>query len=293
MAKELIENARRGNLFHLDPSKIVIVGLDDDDGPEHELYDERIKLPLSESMILSVMALGVQQTVRVSVRNGVPLVVDGRQRVRAAREANARLAAAGEPLLTVKVEGENYAKVSPERLMSTMVALNEIRRDDDVLVKAAKADRMRARGIPDKDIAVAFGVTTQTIGVWAKIAALAPETKKAVRDGELSAAAAAQLAGMPREEQKAKLSELLADASSGVKPTVERARAKARPTADGDAPTKPSGRVVAKILKSDLTDLPEGFILALRWMRGEVSAKKIKGLSAVLAAMEPKAKEGA
>lgn len=274
MAKELIENARRGNLFHLDPSAVTIIGLDTDHGPgEHPLYDERIKLPLDEGMILSVMALGVQQTVRVTVENGVPLVVDGRQRVRAAREANARLAKAGEPLLTVKVEGENAAKISPERLMSTMVALNEIRRDDDVLVKATKADRMRARGIPDKDIAIAFGVTTQAVANWAKIAALAPETK-------------------PREEEVAKLEELLAGARSGVKPTAERAKARARPAADGDTPTKPSGRVIAKILKSDLTDLPEGFILALRWMRGEVSAKKIKGLSAVLAAMEPKAKEG-
>lgn len=290
MTKELIaQHEGRGNTFRVWPEHLQIVGLDTKDGPEHPLWDERIKMPIDESMVLSIMAHGVLQTVKVAVYDGVPVVIDGRQRVRAARLANERLKASGEPLVSVRVEGENGKKISEERLATAMVALNEIRRPDDVLVKASKAERMFARGLTIPQIALAFGVTAQCVRDWQQLAALAPAVRKAVRDGLISAHAAAALADLPTEEQVAKLEEILA---SGVKPTAANIRRKVEGTEDREP--RPSGRVVKRLLEAENLDLPEGFVLALRWARGEIATSKIKGLSAALRSLEkPKTKKEA
>jgi ParB family chromosome partitioning protein len=238
-------------------------------------------------MVLSIMAHGVLQVVKVAVYDGVPVVIDGRQRVRAARLANERLKASGEPLVSIRVEGENGKKVSDERLQTAMVALNEIRRADDILTKAAKAERMYARGLTVPQIALAFGVTGQCVRDWQQLAALAPAVRKAVRDGRLSAHAAAALAELSAEEQIAKLEEILA---SGVKPTAENVKRKV--AGNEDREPRPSGRVVKRLLEAEEDlDLPDGFVLALRWARGEIATSKIKGLSAALRALEKPKKE--
>lgn len=283
MSKELITGARRGNMFFIEPEKVHIVGLDDKAGEEDILWDSRISLPVDEGLVLSIMAIGVQQIVSVVVREGVPCVSDGRQRVRAAREANVRLKKHGEPPVLIRVAGENASKVNPERLQTTMVALNELRRADDVLTKAAKADRMRARGVPEDAIAVAFGVSKKCIDSWAKIGALAPAVRKAIGDGRIAATAAAKLAHLPEAEQVAALEGLT---EAGVKPTKAKVEERTQKNADGEQKTKPSGVVVRKLVEAEGIELPEGFLQALRWMRGELSATRIKGLSAALAKVQ-------
>ncbi|WYX51237.1 hypothetical protein WJ977_00655 [Achromobacter xylosoxidans] len=71
--------------------------------PAHSLYDERIQLPLDEAITLNIMALGVREPILVwkDPETGKVLVVDGRQRVRHAIEANRRLAERGEPPILV------------------------------------------------------------------------------------------------------------------------------------------------------------------------------------------------
>ncbi|MGL4257983.1 MAG: ParB/RepB/Spo0J family partition protein [Microbacterium sp.] len=287
MTKELIsKHEGRGNTFRVLPEDVTIVGLDTKDGPEHPLYDERIGLPIDESMVLSIMAHGVLQVVKVAVYDGVPYVVDGRQRVRAARIANERLKAGGEPLVSLRVEGENGRKISDNRLLTAMVAMNEIRQTDDVLVKAGKAERMSARGMTTAEIATAFGVTPQCVRDWAKLAGLAPQVKRAVRDGRISAHAAANLSELSAEEQVRKLEEILA---SGAKPTAQNVRNRVQNT---ESP-KPSGRIIRRLLEVENVDLPEGFLLALRWQRGEIPTTRIKGLSAALKNLEKQPKAGA
>jgi ParB family chromosome partitioning protein len=90
---------RRLNAFAVDPDNLIIIGLDTDDGPEHPLYDERVKLPLDESTVLNIMAIGVKEPVLVRKTDGNPEVVDGRRRTMHAREANRRLRELGEKTL--------------------------------------------------------------------------------------------------------------------------------------------------------------------------------------------------
>lgn len=208
MAKQAF-NAERFSGFKFDPFEIVIIGLDTDDGPEHPLWDERITYPLDESMVVSIMAIGVKEPILVvkMVIKGkeVAVVIDGRRRVMHAREANKRLKKTAEPLVKVPAKIE---RGSDEHLSHVSVALNEIRRQDEVLVKAAKAQRMIERGDSIADVAIAFGVTKTAINDWLKLVELPAPVKKAVNQGVLSAHAARQLHGLERKEQLTKLEEL-------------------------------------------------------------------------------------
>lgn len=218
MAKATLQ-AKRGNLWQFDPNDLVIIGLDTRDDSSHELWDERIKLPLEESMILNLMAIGVKETVTVRKNaHGKHEVVDGRRRVMHAREANARLKKLGEPLMYVPVLIEAGDET---HLNSVAIALNEIRRDDDTITKAEKCIRLLHRNGGDtKAAAVAFGVTTASVKNWVRIAELTPKVKRAVAAGEISASAAAELHGLDKEAQIAKLDKLVSTAKATGKKKV-------------------------------------------------------------------------
>ena len=64
MSKQALEGQRL-NAFGMDPDKLTIIGLDTDDGPEHPLYDERVRLPLDESFVKNVKVYGVIEDVIV------------------------------------------------------------------------------------------------------------------------------------------------------------------------------------------------------------------------------------
>lgn len=217
--------AKRGNLHHYDPNELVIIGLDTKDGPEHELWDERIKLPVDDKVVANITTYGVKEP--VIVRKGVDgrvEVVDGRGRTRASREANKLLKKSGEELLYVPVVFESGDEV---HMQGVSISLNEIRRDDDTIVKAEKCMRLLARNGNDiKAAAGAFGVSTAAIKNWIKVGELTPKVKKAVAAGEISASAAAELHGLEKEEQIAKLDKLLAGAKANGKKKATTSSAK-------------------------------------------------------------------
>lgn len=213
-----------GRLYRFDPNDLIVIGLDTKDGPEHELWDERIKLPLEEPMVVNIMSLGVKETVTVRQGEKGYEVVNGRRRVLHAREANKRLKSQGEPLVKVPATVEVGDDVHMEKLT---ISLNEIRRDDDTLVKAEKCMRLLHRNGGDyKDAARVFGVSVAAIKNWSKLAELAPKVKRAVAAGEISASAAAELHGVSKDSQVAKLDKLMssAKAGGGKKATVTRVK---------------------------------------------------------------------
>ena len=236
--KKTTFEAKRGTLFNFDPDNLVVIGVDTADGPEHELWDERVNLPLDETMILSMMNIGVLEVVIVrKSEGGTPEVVNGRRRVLHARKANKRLKTAGEPLITVPAKVE---RGDEDHMLHVMVATNEIRVDDDVLVKAAKCARMLARNPDVTQAALAFGVSKTTISNWRKLVELPKEVKKAVSAGVLSSAAASKFHGMLRAEQLAEL-EKVKDASAksgGKRVAASKVNGKTEPAKKGKKPTK-------------------------------------------------------
>ena len=93
--------------------------------PAHSLYDERIHLPLDEAITLNIMALGVREPILVwkDPETGKVLVVDGRQRVRHAIEANRRLTARGEPGFVLADGTPNPAYATDEARIAAFAEL--------------------------------------------------------------------------------------------------------------------------------------------------------------------------
>lgn len=247
MAKKKYDNAvSRGDLWRMRPEDVVIIGLDTDDGHEHGDYDSRIHLPLKEEMVLNIMALGVGQPISIKKRGDDPIVIDGRQRVRHAREANKRLRARGEPEILLDCKDHRGDDL---QLELTSIGLNELREDDPTLVKAEKAARMIQRGHAIDAVAMAFGVTKQTVRNWLELDELAPEVKQRIHDGDISPTAAAQFTGLKPEAQREAVEQLVKD-TGNKKPTVSAAKA-AKARATGEKATKARGkRYFNKVLKA-------------------------------------------
>jgi ParB family chromosome partitioning protein len=289
-SKQALEGSRL-NAFLMDPDALMIVGLDTDDGVEHTLYDERTLDPIDESLVKNMMVYGNIEPVIVR-KDGVRVeVVDGRQRVRAAREANKRLLREGATPINVKVMLE---KGGDERMIAVMISANEQRRDDGPMVKAKKLERFLGLGHTKDEASVVFGVTTKAIEHWEKLMDLDKTVQEAVNSGKLSAFAAAELADLPKKEQKDKLAEILA---SGGKVTAVRIRKARAEGADKPKVKIPGRTVLRKVVASPKADgLSAPVLLALRWALGEIPASEVPGLEEALKAkkakvVEPKAKK--
>lgn len=262
MAKQALDGTRL-NAFGMDPCALIVVGLDTKDGPEHTLYDPRIKLPLDDSLIRNIMVYGVQVPVLVR-KTGVeekPEVVDGRQRVRAAREANKLLTKEGkEPVLVPVVvrKGEDH------RLYGISVSANEQRKDDSPLAKARKAARFLDMGRSEDDVALAFGCTTQAVKQWLKLLELAPEVLRAVDEGLLTAHQAQGLGHLSKDKQRERIEAL----KSG--PIARKKR-------QNGAVSKTVLRKVVAAPEVEKVLHPE-FVRGLRFALGEVKASEIDGL---------------
>lgn len=189
--------AKRSDMFRFDPDELVLVEDEDD-----FLSDsERRKIPLEEleSLVRSIMVRGVIEPVVVTKRGDRPVVVDGRQRVKASREANRRLAAEGAQTVLVPCvlrtgDSKDLAAVS--------VAANEIRRAESVLARARKASRLLNLGLDEGEVADAFGVTTQAVKNWTALLSCSAPVLKAVERGQLAASAASKLAALTPTQQR-------------------------------------------------------------------------------------------
>jgi ParB family chromosome partitioning protein len=306
MGKQAFEgDVKRLNGFLFPPDDLVIVGGDgpndvdkmDEEGKVHYLYDERVEMPLREEFVLNIMSLGVKKNIIVEKIGDAAFVVDGRQRVRAAREANRRLVKAGEPAIRVPCV---LQKGEEALIMTIGVSTNEFNHDDPPLTKARKAQRLRDRGLTDEEIATAFGVTTKAISNWEKMLSLSAPVKKAVEKGVVSASAAAQLHNLPAAEQKEQLDKLIetSKANGGKAPTIKAAKAASKGAKGQNANVVPSKKVLRFIVEKHeehAAALSEDFIAGVAFAIGLRDVKSVNGLAAVvkLAQKAPRKKKGA
>jgi ParB family chromosome partitioning protein len=278
MSKQALDGTRL-NAFAVDPKDLIIIGLDTNDGPEHPLYDDRVKLPLDESMVLSIMVRGVLETVLVRKDGDAVQVVAGRQRVRCAREANARLKKEGGAQIRIPVM---VRKGTDSEHMGVAITENEIRRDDTPSIRALKLQRYLALGRSEAEAAVAFGVSLQTIKNWGRLGDLDAKVLKAVDAGKIPASAAWNLSELPREEQRAELDKLLSDGHTTVKSATKAAKnAKARKKGEEEGHEKPGIRLVNKVLKLNqkASVLNGDFLKGVAWVLGDIGPRSVAGLS--------------
>lgn len=202
------------SLLMFDPNVLTIV-----EDPKHPLFDERVNLPVSETLIANILHHGrILQSVsiRKNPETGKVEVVAGRRRVRAAREINRRKK---ENKAFAEKWGKDPIRVPAvvERsrdsdLMDVMVSENEQREGDTPLVRAEKMRRLLDRGKTESEIQVLFGVSVATVKNTLALLEASSTVKKAVDSGKISVATAYKLAKLPAPEQKEKVAQLLAEA---------------------------------------------------------------------------------
>jgi ParB/RepB/Spo0J family partition protein len=189
------------------PKNLVIVGHDvDEEGSP--LFDERAQWAADEALVKNIMVYGINHPVLVRHEAGTIYVVDGRRRVKAARVAVSRQSEAGEfetKVPCVAVTGDD------SRVTGIMISANEQRKDDGVLIKAAKASRMLDMCGSKGEVAIAFGRSTKTVDNWMKLLKADPKIHEAIREGKISAAVGITLSSKSRQDQLVALDQILTD----------------------------------------------------------------------------------
>lgn len=277
-------DAKRSQLFWLDPDDIVVIGLDTDDGPEHELWDKRATLPVDDKLATNIAFLGkVLEPISVRKNGDTAEVIFGRQRVKAARKANETLRARGAEPVLVPCQLD---RAQPERILGMMVSENEHRQGMSPLEKATLVARYMDHGHDERDAAKLLGdVSVQTVRSYLSLLDLDSSVQKMVEDGRLSATAAGKLASLDRKDQRVEAKKLL-DSGKATAAAAGRA-ARAKKNGGDGGPVAPSKRQLRKLLAAhEAADfenaLPEGFVRGIKYCLGELSTSAVHNLAALL-----------
>lgn len=204
---------RNSNAFKCLPTEVIIIGIDTEHKSvaEHPLFDgERNKLPLTEEGVLNYMTLGCRLPVivRKDEELALPVVVDGRQRIRYLREANARRAEAGLAPYEISIVLDKAANETDHMLVQE--SLNNFRIADSILTKAERAVGMFSRGLDMESMTTAFGVSLSSVKNFVRLGEADNAIKRALRDGKISPAKAYNLARLKtKAEQREALTDFL------------------------------------------------------------------------------------
>lgn len=259
MGKTAFDSASRGNVYNFDPDDLVLI-----EDPKHPLFDPRVLKTPKPRMIASIIANGVLQPINVIKDGDRALVSAGRQRVKAAREANKQLRAKGLEPVTVPAV---YKKgMNEEQGAETAAIENAIREDETLLEKAAKALRLSATR-PIAKVAEIFGVSEVTINNWLGLLEMSPAVQNAVEEERVTMTDALKLGKLPKSEQVEAVKKL-----EESKPTQ-----KARKAAGKVAKRRASPRKLAAFLDTEdgKNALSDKALVVLLWCMGEASNKDL------------------
>jgi ParB family chromosome partitioning protein len=211
-SRDALNAKGKRDAYMFDPDDLVLVT--DEKSP---LYDERVHLPVSESLVLNMLHApdGVPQgvlepvTVARNQETGKIEVVVGRQRVKAAREANRRLKKKGlEPIRVPAM----VRRTNSHGAMGILISENEHRQDDTPLGRAKKAQRYLDLGRDEAEIAVLFGISVTSVKNLLSLLDAPAAVRNAVEAGKITASEGYKLSKLEPEEAKSKVTELVENA---------------------------------------------------------------------------------
>lgn len=250
----------KSNALFFDPEKLVLVT-----DPKHPLYDKRVHLPVREKMVLNIMHQGVLQAILITKdpESGEVQVVAGRQRVKAAREANRRLREKGcEPVLVPAMVRSAKADDRAATMAGVMVSENEIREDDTPLGRAEKMAQLRGYGRSEDSLAVLFGCTPQTVRNTLALLECPQVVREAVESGKVNVGHALALSKLDPAEQREKVKALI----NAGETTKGHAKARAqRAIVSPDKPRMKTKREIREAMEEAKGARKE----ALAWVLGE------------------------
>jgi ParB family chromosome partitioning protein len=246
--RQAIEAPRR-SIFMIDPHALVLIGLDTKDGPSHPRYDVRVFNKFRENIVRGMLKYGIKKPISVMKVGERLEVVDGRQRVINAREANRRLKEAGEPVLRVPVlppEQGTDAKMS-----GLMVLLNTHSISMSPYSLGQMAQTLYDRGYADEEVALHLDVTVPTVKNYVSLLSLKPEIQEMIIKDKIPASKGYELARKDEKGQKAFLTRLEKGSRSGP---PKRA---------------PSKQALRKLV--DENKLPSLFLMGLKFALGDIT----------------------
>jgi len=144
--------------------------------------------------------------VRRNQETGDVEVVDGRQRVKAAREANKRLKKQGLELIRVPAMPQ---RASDHKAMGMLISANEHRQDDTPLGRAKKAQRYLDLGRSEAEVAALFGISTASVKNMLSLLDAPAAVRSAVESGKITTSAGYKLAKLEPAEARKKVDELI------------------------------------------------------------------------------------
>ena len=253
----------------------------------HPLYDERIHLPLDESLVLSIMAEGVLDPIMVRKngedKKGNPIVevIDGRQRVRCCLEANRRLKEAGSDKHWLVPA--TYRRATGEESMGYMITRNSIRTDDTPMVESLKLRRYLDAGHDEKQARITFGLDARGMRNALMLLSCSATVQKLLEQERLAVSVARDLSTMPEAEQDAKILEFEAAGLLSVRSPKAAKEAKEARGGRGrkrKAPkfhVRPAKLVAPQMLalakiEDTLSPTGKAILAAMRWMLGDDEA---------------------
>lgn len=249
---------KRSDCLWFNPDDLVLVT--DKDSP---YYDPRVELPVNDSLVSNILhdRQGVLEPVIITKDGTSPIVLAGKQRVKAAVKANQLLKSAGEDPMKVPCLQK---KGDESTLYGITLSENENRVEDSMVEKAKKLQRYYNFGGSAKEAAAIFGVSLQAIKIWEKLLDLSSTVIKAIEAGEIAASAAVKLASLPKSEQGEKLKEII----SKGKPTGKAVK-KGTPKPKAKKPKVRPYKVIQQLIETS-EELPEDAKIALQWAMNEI-----------------------
>lgn len=192
----------RSSITEVDPESVVIVGLDTPAvSRDHPLYDDKLKLSLDPVKVAEVKRMGIRLPVVVRKNGEAAEVVDGRTRVRWARQANMELEAEG-ATKRIKIK-LILTKGSDKEMAALKVTLNECREETPPSAKARAAQDLINFGYSNEEVAAIFCIGVPMLKRRLDVLDLDPEVQDKVDAKELTIIEASRLARTtPREKQK-------------------------------------------------------------------------------------------
>jgi len=211
-SRDSLGNKGKTDLYYFDPEDVILV---EDD--KSVLYDERVDNDFRESLVANMMyapdgtPLGVLKACigRRHPESGKIEIVDGRQRTKAAREANKRLKKQGAELLRLPVL---LKRASDVRLMATLISANEHATDDSPMGRAKKMQRFIDLGRGEDEVAQLFGISVASVKNMLRLLDAPAAVRHAVDSGKITASDGYKLAREEPEVAKKTLGKLLEQA---------------------------------------------------------------------------------
>jgi ParB family chromosome partitioning protein len=249
----------KSNVLFFDPDSLVLVT--DKTSP---LYDSRVHNAIDEAMVLNIMHQGVFEPIIVSKNpeTGKTEVVDGRQRVANAREANKRLRAKGcEPINVPGVARRG----DPAALVGVMVSANNLRTEDLPINRAEKMLQLQTLGKDEATIAMLFGCSVSTVRSTLALLDCSAPVRNAVQAGKINLAHAAKLAKLDPAEQREKVAELIAAADTE---TGHKKAKKQRAVMGEDKPKMKSRKTIEAKMQDLINEGADSQADILAWVLG-------------------------